>query len=107
MISLKLSPNEARTEAGSPAAIEEPAYPYGLTLCLDDVTLAKLGITALPAAGKKFAIQALAEVVSTSQYENQDSKDLSVTLQITDMELSPSVAEARDPRLLYPNSRMD
>ncbi|WP_244129208.1 capsid staple protein [Burkholderia gladioli] len=87
---MKLTPAEAKQEAGiAPMDAEQPAYPYGLTICLDDEALAKLGITSLPDVGTPFTLAARVEVCSTSQYQNQDGADRNLSLQITDMELGP------------------
>jgi len=90
MISMKLTPAEAKQEAGiAPADTDQPAYPYGLSICLDDEALAKLGIASLPDVGTPFTLTARVEVCSTSQYQNQDGADRNLSLQITDMELGP------------------
>jgi hypothetical protein len=102
MISMKLTPEEAKQESHCVPCDDSPAYPYGLSLSLDDKSLEKLGITALPAVGSKMVLRALVEVSSTSQHENQKDKDISVSLQITDMDIEPS----RDATALYPNSNM-
>lgn len=92
MISLKLTPAEAKAETmmGDPDETQGPEYPYGLTICIDDDTLSKLGIDPanLPKIGAVFSIEAKAEVCSTSQYANQGGADTSMSLQITDMSLS-------------------
>lgn len=88
MISMKLSPAEAKAETMLAEANEAPEYPYGLSICLDDEVLAKLGITEMPAIGSTFMLTARVEVCSTSQYQNQDGADKSMSLQITDMELA-------------------
>lgn len=96
MISMKLTPAEAKQETMLAEADEAPEYPYGLTLCLDDDILAKLGIdpAKLPPVGSVFYIEAKAEVCSTSQYQNQDGADSSLSLQITDMSLSTTDDDA-------------
>ena len=56
MISMKLTPEEAKQVNGGACCAgepEQPAYPYGLSVSLDDKSLAKLGITALPQPGTK------------------------------------------------------
>lgn len=91
MISMKLTPAEAKSETMlcDPDDTDDlPRYPYGLTVCLDDETLEKLGITQLPAVGTVMQLTALAEVCSVSQYENQTGSDNNLSLQITDMELA-------------------
>lgn len=107
MISMKLTPEEAKQENGMDAvAGEQRAYPYGLCLSLDDETLTKLGLSQPPAVGTRMVLHALVEVTTTSQYENQDGKDLSVSLQVTDMELADAAANT-DPKSLYPDSNMN
>jgi hypothetical protein len=95
MISMKLTPAEAKADTmlGEPAESDLPKYPYGLSICLDDETLAKLGITELPKVGTVMQLTALVEVCSVSQYENQDGADNSLSLQITDMELANGNSE--------------
>ncbi|MDR8093064.1 hypothetical protein KPB05_37035, partial [Burkholderia gladioli] len=86
----KLTPAKAKQEAViAQADTDQPAYPYGLSICLDDDALAKLGITSLPDVGTPFTLTARVEVCSTSQYQNQDGADRILSLQITDMELGP------------------
>ncbi|MDR5772086.1 MULTISPECIES: capsid staple protein [unclassified Caballeronia] len=87
MISMKLTPAEAKAETMLAAPSDAPEYPYGLTICLDDDVLAKLGITDLSPVGAVFMLTARVEVCSTSQYQNQDGTDKSMSLQITDMDL--------------------
>lgn len=91
MISMKLTAAEAKSETMLGDSSDEadlPRYPYGLSLCVDDDVLAKLGITDLPPVGTVMQLTALVEVCSISQYENQDGADKSMNLQITDMELA-------------------
>lgn len=99
MISMKLTAAEAKAETMLGDAEEDggPQYPYGLTLCIDDEMLAKLGITELPKVGAVFYIEAKAEVCSTSQYANQNDTDTSMSLQITDMSLSTTDDDAGKP----------
>ena len=89
MISMKLTAAESKAETllGDSDDDGGPKYPYGLSLCLDDETLAKLGITTLPEVGAVMQLVARVEVCSVSQYENQKDSDKSVNLQITDMAL--------------------
>jgi hypothetical protein len=96
MISMKLSAAEAKGETMLGCDDDDqPAYPYGLTIQLDDETLAKLGITDLPPVGTVMQLTALVEVCSVSQYENQDGAENSMSLQITDMELANGNSEPK------------
>jgi hypothetical protein len=103
MTNMKLSPDEAKDAADSCCATGEgdgPAYPYGLSINLDDKVLTKLGITTPPTVGTKLILHAMVEVTSNSQYENQSGKEANVNLQITDMDLEQAMR--KDPaQVLY------
>lgn len=104
---MKLTPAEAK-DANSCCAPDSddggPKYPYGLSINLDDEALAKLGITTLPAVGGLMRLTATVEVTSTSQYERQDEKEISINLQITAMELGATQAEPSAATVLYGGS---
>jgi hypothetical protein len=106
LVDMKMSAEEAREEYGS-APLDDgdlPEYPYGLTICLDDESLAKLGITQLPTVGSTMTINARVEVCSTSQYSNRKREnETSMSLQITAMEISGDSAPSDAASLLYPD----
>jgi hypothetical protein len=85
MINMKKKP-EVEEMPGS-VEMDEPLYPYGLCITLDKEQLDKLGITALPKVGSTMMVHAMAYVKSTSAYETQGGKDMSIQLQITDMKI--------------------
>lgn len=88
----------------SSVAADPPTYPYGLTISLDNESLAKLGIeNDLPEVGDKLIIMAHATVqsVSSSESEGDKSPRQSVTLQITDMACAPATMRASDADVLY------
>ena len=88
MINMKMSKKEAQEEM-QPTAADAPEYPYGLTISLDEESMAKLGITELPKVGATMTLTAQVSVCGTSQYSTQGGEDESnLSLQITDMELS-------------------
>ena len=92
LINMKRAPEKEEM----PGEIEkdEPRYPYGLCIRLGKDELEKLGITALPTVGSKMKISAECFVESTSAYETQGSgKDMSLSLQITDMEIGATDAK--------------
>ncbi|MDY7802811.1 hypothetical protein U0E23_10065 [Burkholderia stagnalis] len=93
LTSMKLTAAEAKAEAAEGTADaapeDQPAYSYGLTIYLDDETLAKLGMTTLPDVGTPLMMMARVEVCNKAQYENQKGTDKSLSLQITDMALAP------------------
>lgn len=104
MVNLKTAPRPAKDATLCCPQPEEPAYPYGLALSLDDETLRKLGFAALPEAGSEVVFTARATVTGASQYEEVEAGKASaprisrsVSLQITDMDLGgerKSAAEA-------------
>lgn len=81
---------------------EQPEYPYGLRINLDEESLKKLGTTELPEVGQGMSLKAQVEVASVSQYDNDKGKHREMSLQITDMELNTQAKSG-----LYPNSDMN
>jgi hypothetical protein len=72
---------------------DEPRYPYGLELSLDEETLAKLGITAPPAVGTTMMITAKIVVTRASSYQTQGKDpESSSAWQITDLECGSTQA---------------
>lgn len=108
MANLELTKKEAKEEAGVGPDAYLPKYPYGLSLYLDDDTLAKLGITDLPKVGSTMQAQITIKVTGTSQRAQQSEKEdgkeetmsTCVDMQITDMDIAPSSKPAAD--VLYP-----
>lgn len=93
MINMKHSRSEAEKYVESEVD-DEPKYPYGLCIQLHKDELEKLGLTTLPKVGAEMKIMAMAYVKSTSAYETQgEGKDMSVSLQITDMEIQSNQNE--------------
>lgn len=79
---------KASAEESQEYGMESPEYPYGLSIDLDDDSLEKLGITALPKVGAEMMVTARCVVksVSSSQMQGGDQESR-VCLQITDMEI--------------------
>jgi len=107
LVNMKMS-SEERGEYGSDAAkMAEPAYPYGLCIDLDDGSMEKLGITALPKVGTEMMITAKVVVksVSSNQYEGSDAESR-MSLQITDMDVGQTENAQNDNRAnkLYGNT---
>jgi hypothetical protein len=99
---MKLAPDEAKeADCCAPSSDGGPAYPWGLSIYLDNETLAKLGITQLPDVGSKLTLTALVEVSSNSQRQTQEGKTVNMDLQITDMELAPHQAGPSAATVLY------
>lgn len=101
MINMKSNEKQSATLL-SEAQSNEPDYPYGLRISLDEESLKKLGITDLPEVGQAMTLQARVEVVSVSQYEHTEGKSRDMSLQITDMALDTP----DNKQQWYPNSDM-
>lgn len=100
MVSMKMSPEESAEYAGSVMA-DKPIFPWGLRITLDDESLKKLNMAALPAVDQTMIITCRVKVVevSSTQVSEDDKKDC-VGLQITDMELSADRSgETREQKL--------
>lgn len=96
MVNLKMS-REERKEQTEVMAMDEPQYPYGLCIDLDDDTLAKLGITSLPAVGTaiQFTARAVVKSTSSNQYEGSEPESR-MSLQLTDMEIGDASRSTSD-----------
>lgn len=101
LTNMKLSADEAKEIGTCVQSDGGPAYPYGLSLYLDDETLKKLGITTLPDVGSKLMLQAVVEVTGNSQRQTQEGKTVCMDLQITDMDLTGASANDQAQRM-YP-----
>jgi len=85
------------------AEVEQPKYPYGLRLTLDDEAIETLGITTMPEVGISLSLMAKVKVVGVSATEVLKDDDTTperrIELQITDMELAAEMKNHAD--ILY------
>ncbi len=103
MVNMKAKPE--REEMPGEVEADEPRYPYGLCIRLGKDELAKLGITTLPTVGVEMNLMARATVKSVSSYETQgEGADMSVELQITDMEVGQASGTSAAATALYGNN---
>ena len=87
LISMRLAPAQADDYKIPDAIANEPAFPWGLCLTLNNDSLKKLGIP-LPDIENSYTLVATVVVVRTSASKSQDGDtNLSADLQITDMRL--------------------
>lgn len=103
LVSVKIDAKDRDGKASSdgPCLMDQrPSYPWGLQLNLDEETLQKLGLVALPRVGKTLMLAARVSVTSVSENESQDKDgdaetNRSVGLQITHLVLLPD-SEKKD-----------
>ena len=95
LTNMKLGKKEVE-KMTEPSKMDAPAYPYGLTLRLDNEAIEKLGMD-IPKTGKECYIYAKAKVISTHISDSAGGeKNSSVELQITDMAIEPVENEKKD-----------
>lgn len=85
IVEMQLKPSEAKKETVEASELERPLYPYGLCLYLDEVALAKLGITEMPEVGCELQIAARGRVTGTSQREYEGGSHQTLDIQIVAM----------------------
>jgi len=90
LVNMKLGDMEQELELEGRDA---PAFPFGLSVHLDNVALDKLNMS-LPKVGEIMDLAAAVKVTSVSANEQGDKLDRSVTLQITDMSLEDEKTQA-------------
>lgn len=94
--SMKLTAKEQEKTQPASVLAEQPRYPWGLGLHLDDETLDKLGI-GLPELGKTLLLQARVKVTGAMAQETEGSgKSRQAQLQITDMGIDVDEGEGGD-----------
>lgn len=96
---LSLSAEEAKESmlGYASAKLEDaPKYPYGLCIELGKESMAKLGMSSLPAVGSEMMIMAKVKVSSVSSREEQGGAESCVGLQITAMEIQGAEKSAVD-----------
>lgn len=67
---------------------DEPRYPYGLEINLDNDALDRLGLE-LPEAGERFIVLGVGPVTQVRQSDNKRGKDRSLTIQLQKIEVGP------------------
>ena len=98
---------------GLPCCAESNPYGYGLSICLSEEQVEALGLDANPpAAGSTVTLRAIAMVRSVTQEaelgdaeeDGETNKiDVRMTLQITDMEVTPGGQAGQAATVLYGN----
>ena len=97
LVSMKVTKKETKM-LEAPISADNPRFPWGLEINLQDEELAKLGITTLPGVGTKGSL--MANVTVTRASESEDERDgkvkisRSLSLQITDLTLDAAADTA-------------
>ena len=103
MKSMKLTKKQAKeSEEG---IMDEPEYPYGLSINLENESMEKLGMDGLPDIGKEMILNARVTVTHINESASNRDKKLhrSMSLQITDMELFVEKKGKEAVEILYGN----
>jgi hypothetical protein len=106
LTSLELDKKEAKAESFEAQDSELPKYPYGTCLYLDEVALAKLGITTMPAVGTAVQIIAVGKVTGTSSREYEGGAHQTLDIQLTEMSCACDAGDTpmgKAAKKLYPN----
>ena len=102
LVSMKLEKRDAAKYAEPSIASDSPAYPWGLNLTLDNETLEKLKLEALPEAGEQLLLVAKVKVTGTSSNDSAEGgKRQTINLQITDMCLEDAGEKVEASEKLY------
>lgn len=97
---MKFTKAEAKAQAeeySKPSPDNEPSYPWGLEIRLEDESLSKLGLTDLPEVGEEFRLVVVAQVKSASESKMASGRtDRCVCLQITQLGVESETGDADD-----------
>lgn len=86
LVNMKLDPKAREEKYTETIAADRPAYPWGLSITLDDDALEKLGIDTLPEVDTDMMLIAKVTITSVSANASSGGKEnRSVGLQITDL----------------------
>lgn len=100
---------EATKPASESVLADQPIYPWGLQVRLDEKALDKLGMSDLPKVGGELVLIARVNVTSVSSNEHAGAKGKhkhrSVELQITDMCLEDPPASKDAAAELYEKAK--
>ncbi len=82
---------------------QQSIYPYGLSICLTNDELEKLGLESNCEVGDMIHLMAMAKVTSISKNETQDGESCRIELQITHLGLEDEDKEEEvKPRRINP-----
>jgi hypothetical protein len=91
-----------KVETDSLASAMPATYPYGLCVHIDPIVYKKLDLMKAPQVGQIMALHAVVEVAGVNMENSQTgSKDISLRLQITDMELLEREKKKDPEKVIY------
>ena len=86
--SMKVSKKDKKKIEREIMVADEPKYPWGLRIHLDEDSISKLDMDKLPSAGDKKMLIAIVEVSEVGEHDSMNGKKRrNLQLQITDMSL--------------------
>jgi len=102
MVSVRLK-KKKNTHNAHEVGHEEPKFPFGLRIHLEEETIEKLGMKDLPEVGGEMMLNAKVTVDSVSSHETEeDGETRSISLQITEMELISPSSRKSDAETFFP-----
>jgi len=94
LVSMKRTKQDKK-RANAEHTVGEEAFPFGLTISLDDDSLTKLGIDELPAVGEEWIVVGIGKIDSVSKNERDNSRGVNrnVSIQLQKLEVGPLEAK--------------
>lgn len=104
MVSLKMTPDEAKAEGfGKPEDIKPPEYPWGTSITITNESAKGLFPNGLPDVGTEFAISGTVRVKGKNEDEREGEKvRTSIELQVTDLDVPNTVPKKSAADTMYP-----
>lgn len=85
---------------------DQPGYPYGLSLYLNDDSLRKLGIDELPTPGDELHVEGVVKVTGVRSSADEKDEDRSVELQVTHLSVEAEhETRGKGAKALYPTAK--
>jgi hypothetical protein len=98
MVDMRRSPDVEKEAAPEPVAMDAPAYPYGLSICLGNEELEKLDLDPSCEVGDTIDLRAFAKVTSVSMNDYGGKPQHRIELQITQLAVENEDDEAPDDK---------
>jgi hypothetical protein len=102
LVSMKRTAQEKKEEKTLLSTSEPDEFPWGLSVTIEDDELTKLGFKESPEVGVEMLLAAKVKVTSTSESKRDGSEEhRSISLQITDMGLTPAADRKSTEDVLF------